>query len=191
MSGPDRDPQHDDAWRRRLAALAGDEPTNPGAERRIVEALRRTGSLDPRRKFGRLSRALLPIAASVILLLGGMWLGRTSSSVTDSPRFALFLLEDSTFQGTRSVGHDSLVAEYSAWAGALAQQGKLVLGEELGNQAWPLGASGGNGRAMAQAITGLFVLIATGEAEALAIARSCPHLRYGGGIVVRPIQPTS
>lgn len=190
MSGPDRDP-YDDAWRTRLAALAGDEPANPEAERRTVEELRRTGYLDPRRKFGRLSRAMLQIAAGVILLLGGMWLGRQSSSETDSPRFALFLLEDSTFQGTRSVGHDSLVAEYSAWAGNLAQQGKLVLGEELGNQAWPLGRSGGTGRDMAQTITGFFVLTARGEAEALAIARSCPHLRYGGGIVVRPIQPTS
>ena len=190
MSGPDQDPKHDSAWRARLAVLAGDEAPHPHAEPRTVHELQRTGQLGTRSRFGRLSRVLLPIAAGLILLLGGMWLGRRSSGGTGVPRFALFLLEDATFQGVPQVGHDALVAEYSAWAGNLAQQGKLLLGEELGGRAWPLGASGEAGLDMAQSITGLFILTTTSEAEAMAIARSCPHLRYGGGIVVRPIQPT-
>jgi hypothetical protein len=39
-------------------------------------------------------------------------------------------------------------------------------------------------------LTGLFIIRAASEAEALAIARTCPHLRYGGRVDVRPIEET-
>ena len=191
MSGPEQDPRQDEAWRTSLAPLGGEAPADPASEGRTVEALRRRGYLARRPWPGRIPPRFTQLAAALFLLLGGVWLGRTTSSPEAlSPRFALLLLEDSTFQGTSSVGHDSLVAEYATWAGNLARAGKLVLGEELGDRAWPLGMAE-PAATPAQVITGLFVLSVATEAEALAIARSCPHLRYGGGIVLRPIQPTS
>jgi hypothetical protein len=191
MSGPDRDPQHDAAWQQRLAALGAEEPSQRQSEQRAVEALRRAGVLRQRPALGSFARVLLPLAAGMILFLAGGWWGRRSSGealAANSPRFALFLLEDSTFQGISAVGHDSLVAEYSAWAGGLAQTGSLVLGEELADEEIALGSP--TGLSMTRWITGFFIVSAPTSEAALVIARTCPHLRYGGRIVVRPIVPT-
>jgi hypothetical protein len=34
---------------------------------------------------------------------------------------------------------------------------------------------------------GFFIIVADDEQAALAIAETCPHLKYGGRVVVRPI----
>ena len=159
-----------------------------GAAHRAVDTLRRAGHLRARTPISQLARAALLAAAGIVLFIGGVRWGQNSQGSEASYRFALFLLEDSTFLGTRTVGHDSLVAEYSAWAGSLARAGQLDLGEELDHRAWSLGNAASD--SPAGRITGLFVLSAPSEEAALAIARSCPHLRYGGGIVVRPIRST-
>ena len=89
------------------------------------------------------------------------------------------------YTGEGVVGHDSIVAEYSAWAGALAERGVMVMGEELTPDEAVLGslpeATGG------QRITGFFVIHAPDRDSALAIARSCPHVKYGGTVSVRGI----
>ena len=191
MSGPDQDPQHDAAWRTSLASLTGEEPADASAEQQTVEALRRAGRLGKRPMSGWKARVLLQMAAGLVLLLGGLWWGRkgggSQPSGATAPRFALLLLEDSTFLGVRAVGHDSLVAEYSAWAGELARRGSLVLGEELESSSYPMGTATAAGT---ERVTGLFVIAAPNLDAALAVARRCPHLRYGGGIIVRPIVPT-
>jgi hypothetical protein len=40
------------------------------------------------------------------------------------------------------------------------------------------------------AVRGFFIIRAATEAEALGVARTCPHLRHGGAVAVRPIVPT-
>jgi hypothetical protein len=191
MPGPEQEPRNTE-WRQRLAVLGQEKPTDARREARAVEALKRAGVLRTHRRYSGFSRLLIAAAAGLVLFLAGSWWGRQTRDralVAQGQRFALFLLEDSTFQGTEQVGHDSLVAEYSAWAGELAASGNLILGEELGARVWPLGLTEAAAVPAAR-ITGFFVLSATTQTEALAIARSCPHLRHGGGIVVRPIVPT-
>jgi hypothetical protein len=39
-------------------------------------------------------------------------------------------------------------------------------------------------------LAGYFLIRAVDRRTALEIARSCPHVRYGGRIVVREIEPT-
>lgn len=110
-------------------------------------------------------------------------------------RYALFLYEDDTFEATHP--ETDLIAEYSAWAVGLAEQGRLAAGEKLAAEGHLL-----DGRsdsivvaprgvtAAAGVLTGLFIIRAASEAEALAIARSCPHLKYGGRVDVRLIAET-
>ena len=72
-----------------------------------------------------------------------------------------------------------------------------------GPGSWPVAASSWPARSWASsggpsartapprlAPAGFFVIAARDEREALAIARTCPHLRYGGTVSVRPIEPT-
>jgi hypothetical protein len=87
----------------------------------------------------------------------------------------------------------ALVAEYSAWAGRLAAAGSLVMAEKLADDPLTmLAASGARElpRFTADELGGFFVIQASDSAEAFRIARECPHLRHGGTVQVRRIEPT-
>jgi hypothetical protein len=87
------------------------------------------------------------------------------------------------------------VREYAEWAGARAEQGELVAGKKL--REGPDVVIGANGSvetpapsAGAARLGGFFVIRAADASRAVEIARSCPHVRYGGSIVIRAIEPT-
>ena len=92
-----------------------------------------------------------------------------------------------------SAAERALVAEYSAWAGRLAAAGSLVMAEKLADD--PLTVLAANGatqlpRFTADELGGFFVIQAADSAEAFRIARECPHLKHGGTVQVRRIEPT-
>ena len=160
-------------------------------EERVVGTLRARGLLRggavPRRILAARWAWPVAIAAGLLLFIGGFAMGRrpAASSLIRSSQYTLLLYEGPGFNAA-GAAEPELVKEYSAWAGELAGRGQLVSGEKLGNQTWTLGAAG----AAPPSPTGFFVIAARSEAEALAIARSCPHLRHGGTVSVRPIEPT-
>jgi hypothetical protein len=127
----------------------------------------------------------LAIAA---LLLVALW---PRAADDQRPAFVLLLYEDSGFSAVRPDAE--LVAEYSAWAANLEREGNLVLGEKLSDASLVVEPGGirtasGIEQSAAGRLTGLFVIRASGRDAALEIARSCPHLRYGGRVVVRPVE---
>ncbi|HEX2449847.1 MAG TPA: hypothetical protein VHJ69_01830 [Gemmatimonadales bacterium] len=170
------------------------ESVEPPAEleERVVRTLRHQGWL---RTAGRAPRRLArwwvwpaALAAGLLLFIGGFALGRHPATAETAGRrqYTLLLYEGPGFNPA-GVREPALVREYTAWAGALAGRGQLVGGEKLGANEWTLGADpAGPFRRPA----GFFVIAARDDAEALAIARTCPHLRHGGTISVRPIEPT-
>lgn len=89
----------------------------------------------------------------------------------------------------------ALVARYSAWASDLGQRGLLAGGEKLTDDGGrhlrlqggePLAIDGPYAEAK-DVIGGYFLIKAEGEAEAQAIAQTCPHLRGRNWIEVRRI----
>ena len=87
----------------------------------------------------------------------------------------------------------ALVAEYSAWAGQLAASGALVAGEKLADDPLTILTAGGATeptRFTADELGGFFIIQAADSAEAYRIARECPHLKHGGTVQVRRIEPT-
>jgi hypothetical protein len=91
-----------------------------------------------------------------------------------------------------SIAGAAIVAEYRAWAMRLRDSGALVTAEKLAaNPVTMLSASGATEmpRGTADELGGFF-LIQADSAEAYRIARECPHLRHGGTVQVRRIQPT-
>lgn len=145
-------------------------------------------------------------AAALLLVAAGFWLGAVAGAAGDSAadaasstaetRYVLLLYEGDDFRP--SADEDALVAEYSRWAGGLARRGSLIAGEKLAEAGILLEAPGGDGvplRGVDHAsplgrLGGYFVISAADRAEALAIAGTCPHLRHGGRIVMRPIVST-
>ena len=87
----------------------------------------------------------------------------------------------------------ALVAEYGAWARRLAAEGSLVMAEKLADE--PLTMLVANGsvdvpRNTADELGGFFLIQAADSAEAYRIARECPHLKHGGTVQLRRIEPT-
>jgi hypothetical protein len=81
-----------------------------------------------------------------------------------------------------------LVAEYAAWARGLQEEGKLLSAEKLADEPAELLGSGASPEG--DRVGGFFLIRAASFEEAQRIARDCPHLRHGGRVELRAIEPT-
>jgi hypothetical protein len=183
---------HDDP----LRALDREATPPPHLKARVTATLGARGLL---RRGASTRRWVAAAAAAVVLFAAGLALGRRMPAAAQDragPRFALLLYEDSTFD--RGVSEHTYVAEYSAWAKGLRASGNLEGGTALASLSQVLHAASGSVQvyrgdvaSSAGVMAGFFVIRAASEAEALTIARTCPHLRHGGRIALRPVVPTS
>lgn len=137
------------------------------------------------------------IAAGVLCFLAGQWTESRRRSDDDptlrpavsstSLRFVLLLYGPSE---KRSTAGD--VEEHRQWARHLAAEGHSVSGEKLAPEEPSLRRDSAptSSTNAGETLQGFFVISARSDAEAMAIARSAPHVRHGGRIVVRRIEPT-
>jgi hypothetical protein len=181
----------DDELAAALRGLPRETDTPQRLDARVMRSLRAEG-LVGRRGWRRWGMTVGAAAAGVALFLMGIAVGRSMASPPPSAgrQFVLFLYEDAAFR--EGAG---LVAEYTAWARGAA--GQVVSGEKLGPEARLLSARDTavyvemrDVRTAEGVLAGYFVVRADTYEEAVAIARAHPHLRYGGRIVLRAIEPT-
>jgi hypothetical protein len=184
-----------DAERRDLDSLPREASPPPELEERVVEALRRERLL--RGGSGGGWRAWRLAAAAAVLagaaFLAGIGYGRSSGKAADaratraaSPSFAFVLLDEPVWPGDEAAH----VAEYRNWAAGLRHV-RFVTGTKLGEAGELVTARGtAEPGPPERAVRGWFVVEAPDLASALAIARTCPHLKYGGRVLVRTIVPT-
>jgi hypothetical protein len=160
-----------------LPNIFGDTKPPEMLKSRVIATLTSTGPLAPAR--GRVARTARWAALLAAALFAGFMLGRAErASASDVPRYLLLLYEDSTYRDDRPVSE--IVAEYARWADSLRGTDVLELGEKLADQP----------RHDPTSPTGFFVIRAADAATASSIAASSPHVRHGGGIVVRAIEDT-
>lgn len=141
---------------------------------------------------------IIALAASLLLLVSGLALGRTggrsSPPADDRPRFALFLYEGPAYSQPAPDSMEARVQEYVAWAGEPRANGSVEGGEKLrdapGAIIEPARVTDEPEPGDAPRLAGYFLVRAADRRAALEIARTCPHVRYGGSIVVREIEPT-
>jgi len=88
------------------------------------------------------------------------------------------------YGGEPSGSADTRVSEYAAWASRIRNEGRRVSGERLAEASWTVGAPPAD-----QPLRGFFIIQARNDEDARALAEAHPHVRYGGGIVVRPVAP--
>lgn len=170
---------------------------------RITQSLRDRGLLRSTSPVWRqLGRTVGAMAAAMLLFATGVWIGRRSvmPARDTRPGYMLLLYEGRDFQLDRS-RPDAIAAyeaEYDAWATGLHARGVGVQGRALALTSHvlhdtPQGVQVESGDAVSAqgVIDGFFIVRVTDEAEAVAIARTHPHLRHGGWIALRPIKPTS
>lgn len=179
------------------------EPISPAALDRIQHSLDAlVPTLNEMRGTMTVTRKVFAAAAGVALLIGGVAGFSVASARSPQPTGEashaaarslngegyLLLVHDTegTERAVREAGMPAIVAEYAAWAGGLASQGKLVSAEKLRDTA----AWVGRDPSSASPVSGFFLIRADTPEEALKIARESPHARYGGVVEVRAINPT-
>jgi hypothetical protein len=110
----------------------------------------------------------------------------------------LFLLQDnpSDYANLSPSDMQRIVAEYTQWAQHLAAQGKLVAGEKLADEGGKhlrshkgtVVVTDGPFIESKEVLGGYFVVEASDYDDAVAIAKTCPHIRYGAGTILRRIE---
>ncbi|QSE95864.1 YciI family protein [Fulvivirga lutea] len=126
-------------------------------------------------------------AATITALVCGLFIGTTfqdsTTPPTDMNQYALFLYENESFAAANM---SDLVEEYTNWAIKMSEKGKLSGAEKLADNGKWLGNQ--STRNSNSALSGYFIILANDFDEALAIAEKHPHVGYGGGVEVRPIE---
>lgn len=185
----DRDdltPEETEALRYLAAAAAP-----PAAlEDRTVDRLKERGLIAGRR------RARIPwlwaVAAGLALFAAGLLVGQrhggSAIEASPMPRYALFLYDAPDETALTAAQMEARIEEYRSWAAGVRRQGSEIHGEKLEPTSRLLGGSGPD--LGARTLGGYFVIAAMDYEAAVAIARTCPHLKHGGSIVVRPIART-
>ena len=178
-----------------LRALERELPPPPHLKRRVTATLTSRGLL--RRAAVSPLRAAGALAAAVLLFAAGLVVGRRDGSPPADGRtsYALLLYEGREFD--RQIPEQTYIAEYTAWAAELRRRGAFVEGHPLDAGSRVLSASGDSVVAESRDVAsdagtmaGFFIIRAADDAEALAIARTCPHLKHGGRIALRTVIPT-
>ncbi len=109
----------------------------------------------------------------------------------------MLLLHDSTegFGDLSAEDIQKVIGEYVGWREKIAEEGKLIGGEKLGDEGGKhLSMNDGNIRVtdgpyaeVKEALGGYFAIKAADYDEAVEIAKTCPHMIYGSKIEVRQI----
>jgi hypothetical protein len=177
----------------RLRAARTDAVPPPDLEDATVAALRHRGLVTRRLSRGAMaaafrrkaivSTALLAAAAALVVAAGWSVMNKSTAPVPapQLPRFVLLL-----YAGVDPMAGaaDARRQEYAQWARDLSSRGIAISGEELSEEARDVGSGA---RPAGDLPRGFFIVSAADVAAAEQIASSCPHLRYGGRIVVKRI----
>jgi hypothetical protein len=183
-----------------LRSLQSGRLPPPQMEERVIAALKNAGLLraNPGRRWWRSAAAL---AACLALFMAGVAVGArlVTSPAQPEPageRFVLFLYEGAGYQASAPGTERERIAEYGAWARDLRKSGELVAGEKLkvgeqvlGSAVVPAGTAGAYPGMRPGTLGGFFIIAARDPKQAREIASTCPHLRHGGSIVIRQIDP--
>jgi hypothetical protein len=170
----------------------------PLLEDRVVQSLQHSGLIRSGPNFSSLhaTGVGLAVAASLLFFVLGVlfmkWFSPSAPTNT-SPDFMLVLREN---QATHASREEELriAKEYGSWARELMGRGVLSDGEKLMDEARTLTLV--DGRLLISkaetnqrdaGIAGYFLIKAQNYEQAMKIAESCPHLKYGGTIEVRQI----
>lgn len=169
-----------------LADLRRELHAPPTLEGRVVAALKAEGLI--RAGASTWSR-LAMIAAALLVFTAGAAAGHLlsrSSPVVLRPaqaRYLLLLAGDVTPAADGS----SRAAEYGQWARSLAARNIAVSGEELTSHAEIVALGPASALPDLASVGGYFLLEADDDAAAAALARTCPHVKYGGSVIVRRV----
>jgi hypothetical protein len=179
-------------------------------EERTVRELRGQGLVVSRKRriVMHVFRTAAIAATAAVVFIAGIAVGKRSgnepatSVAADEAAGSQFMLLLYTHRG-EDMGDASdvvdarmaaIIDEYRAWANQMAERGQLVSAEKLRSTAAVMMASGDGvavssrpGGDSGRVLGGYFLIRAANLDDAVALARTHPHLKYNGEIEIRPI----
>ena len=138
---------------------------------------------------GDSSRRRWPVlaAAAVIVFAAGILTGRVATSRgTPAPTAKYALLLYGGTETAAEAASGSRAQEYGRWAAGLTAA-RFVGGEELSDVIGEYSAQTSQPETRAEQVAGFFLIDAPDDATAIAVAKDCPHLRYGGRVVLQKL----
>lgn len=125
-------------------------------------------------------------AAAVLLFVAGVGTGRATQPAPASAPAATYALLLYGGHETPNEVPGARAQEYGRWAANLTGA-RFVSGEELGPV---VGAYGPTAPSSQERVEGFFLIDAPTDTAAIAVARQCPHLKYGGRVVLQKLGDT-
>jgi len=172
--------RNDDPDAAPLGTLERELPPSEGALPRLLEQLRAENLVRRSRAPWRPAAAAAAVLAAFVL--GWIVRGAPLTTSIHGDRYVLLLY------GEVPGDERALVAEYRNWAREASAGGTRVSGEKLADGGRVVGTEGKEQDE--RPLRGYFIIEAGTEQEAIDIARRHPHVRHGGSIIVRRIEPT-
>jgi hypothetical protein len=214
----DRDKKLSDAEARAMRSLAVDCQPSAGVEDRIVTELKRRGAI--RADGGwtmKITKSVVAAAIVAAAFFGGFVAGNrgataskpagetaaaTEATSDAAGQYMLLMYSrvdpgaDVHVEATGEEDYRAIVDEYRQWAFARDAEGRLVSAEKLSDETRVMEGSGEHMTIAADAnsdrvLGGYFLITAPSLDDAIELAKSHPHLKYGGEIEVRPIESTN
>lgn len=160
-----------------LEKLKGIKPPKEMEEETILK-LKNEGLIQSQSKMIWVYRVA---AAMAFFALGYSVFPYLNSNESPSYNYMLVLYEDANF---KPGAPEDMFDEYSHWMQSIYQSGMAIDGQEMKPSSLLLEGTEVKNEA-SKRVGGYFVLSANSEQEAIRIAQSSPHLKYGGTIEVK------
>jgi hypothetical protein len=207
-----------DAEANALRSLAAGSEASPGLEDRIVTELKRRGAIRVNggwiMKISKTAAALIIVAATFAT---GFVAGKRAETAPASAPVVADANTDGQYMllmftrvdparaqsGTETAGtpeysdaYKAIIEEYRQWAIAREQEGRLVSAEKLADATRVMTGTGerlavATHSATDRILGGYFLITAPTLEDAVALAKTHPHLKYGGEVEVRPVEKTN
>jgi hypothetical protein len=178
-----------------------EQNTGRGALRAYSTSIEPPELLEPRVRRSLIERGLVRTStprlpgwmSHVGLLAAGIVIGAFAYSAlantdtrpaTQPGQYVLLLLGETP--GDTGAVHVAREREYGQWASSLTNGARWVGGHELGDVVIDVGPKLG-GAPVVDRLAGYFVIDAVSREIAAEVAATCPHVKYGGRVVVMTI----
>ncbi len=209
-----------DAEAKALRSLATEPDPSPELEGRVVAELKRRGAIRANggwiMKITKTAAAAIIIAVTFAsgFVVGNRaetapetgQVGTTVASGSNQYMLLMFMRVDPSRVATATERDANATAEYSdamkaiieeyrRWAEDREKEGRLVSAEKLADATRVMTGTGDHLQVASTANTdrllgGYFLITAPSLDDAIAIAKTHPHLKYGGEVEVRPVEST-